>query len=136
MRRGRAADRRCTARRCCPETTTTPCEYSLLSQAVLLHFVAQFTGGSRCIMLTLNWYAMLGALDDAYETAQRMLATFARTGVLNSVNLPPLWLPELRAFRLDPRFGDFAASLGLIDYWKQRRPPDSCELRDGRLIFQ
>jgi TolB-like protein len=87
------------------------------------------------IMLTMNWYVMLGALDDAYQAAETMLGTFARTGVLNTMNLQPLWLPELRAFRRDPRFGDFTQRLGLVDYWKQQGPPDHCALRDERLIF-
>ena len=87
------------------------------------------------IMLSLNWYAMLGALDDAFQIGERMLAVFERTGILNAVNLSPLWLPELRAFRLDPRFGDFTRRLGLIDYWKQQGPPDQGALQDGRLVL-
>jgi hypothetical protein len=59
---------------------------------------------------------------------------FRRTGILNTINLPPLWLPELRAFRRDPRFGDLVAGLGLLDYWKEHGPPDNCEFRSGRLI--
>jgi hypothetical protein len=42
--------------------------------------------------------------------------------------------PTVTAFRQDPRFQDFTAALGLIDYWKETGPPDNCELRDGRLI--
>jgi TolB-like protein len=86
--------------------------------------------------LTLNWYAMLGALDDAFETAQRLVLSFTRTGILSTAHLSGLWLPELRAFRQDPRFSNFAASLGLFDYWKEHGPPDDCEIEDGRLIVR
>jgi hypothetical protein len=85
-------------------------------------------------MFSCNWYARLGALDDAYETTDRMVRNFKRSGILNTVNLPPFWLPELRAFRQDPRFQDLAESLGLVQYWKQRGPPEGHELRDGRLV--
>jgi TolB-like protein len=85
-------------------------------------------------ILTLNWYAMLGALDDAYDTAQRIVQRFRQTGVLASVHLGALWLPEHRAFRRDPRFAGIVAALGLNDYWKEHGPPDNCEFRDGRLI--
>jgi TolB-like protein len=85
-------------------------------------------------VLTLNWYAMLGALDDAFATAQRLVQKFTQTGILNTAHLSGLWLPEHRAFRRDPRFSEFAASLGLFDYWKEQGPPDDCELQDGRLI--
>lgn len=90
--------------------------------------------GGQMTTLTLNWYAMLGALDDAFETAARVVQNFTRTGILNTSHLSGLWLPEHRAFRQDPRFNEFAAGLGLFDYWKERGPPDDCELRDGTLI--
>jgi TolB-like protein len=86
------------------------------------------------IVLIYNWYAMLGALDDAYDAAQRMVQGFRQTGILNAIKLAPLWLPELRAFRLDSRFGDLVGGLGLLDYWREHGPPDNCEFRDGRLI--
>jgi TolB-like protein len=86
------------------------------------------------IVLIYNWYAMLGALDDAFNTAQRMVQSFRQTGILNAIKVAPLWLPELRAFRRDPRFGDLVAGLGLLDYWKEHGPPDDCEFRGGRLI--
>jgi len=85
-------------------------------------------------VLTLNWYAILGVLDDAFDFAERLVQNLARTGVVNALNLGPLWLPEHLAFRRDPRFGDLAAALGLTDYWKEHGPPDNCEFRDGRLI--
>ena len=86
------------------------------------------------VMLSIIWYAMLGALDDAYETAQRIVQTFRRTGILNAINLPPLWIPELRPFRLDPRFQTFVTDLRLTEYWSERGPPDGCKLDGNRLV--
>jgi TolB-like protein/Tfp pilus assembly protein PilF len=90
--------------------------------------------GAQMIVLTLNWYAMLGALDDAFEAAQRLVQNFGRTGILSTAHLGAFWLPEHRALRRDPRFHDIAAGLGLFDYWKEHGPPDDCDLKDGRLI--
>jgi len=86
------------------------------------------------IMFTVVWYAWLGALDDAHETAQEIAGSFRRTGILNVLNLAPLWMPELLAFRRDERFQDFARDLGFIDYWRARGPPDGCELQGGTLV--
>ena len=85
-------------------------------------------------MLTLLWYAWLGAWDEAYETWQRMVRAFKVSGVLNSVEFLPIWMPELRDFRRDPRFQDIVRQLGLIEYWRERGPPDQCLLEGDRLI--
>jgi len=45
-----------------------------------------------------------------------------------------LWMPEMRPFRLDPRFQAFVTRLKLFDYWKQYGPPDDCELAGERLV--
>jgi TolB-like protein len=87
-------------------------------------------------ILMLNWYAMLGALDDAYAIAERIATSFERTGRLILINLPPIWLPELKAFRQDPRFREFTTRLGFVDYWRAHGPPDGCELKDGKLMCQ
>jgi hypothetical protein len=55
-------------------------------------------------ILTLRWFALLGAMDDAHAIAGRIATRLKRTGRLVILNLPPLWLPELAAFRRDPRF--------------------------------
>jgi TolB-like protein len=88
------------------------------------------------ILMTLCWYTWLGALDDAYDTAQRIVRGFKQTGIINVVNLGPLWMPELRTFRLDERFQSFIRDLGFIDYWRARGPPEGCELKGERLILQ
>jgi TolB-like protein len=87
------------------------------------------------IMFTVVWYAWLGALDDAYQVAQEIARNFRRTGILNVLNLSPLWMPELLAFRRDERFQDFAGELGLMDYWRERGPPEGWELTGGRLLL-
>ncbi|HEY1725396.1 MAG TPA: winged helix-turn-helix domain-containing protein [Steroidobacteraceae bacterium] len=84
-------------------------------------------------VLTLNWFVLLGAIDDAYRIADRLVDRFRSTRVSNSINLPPIWLAEMREFRRDPRFEKFATELGLLDFWSACGPPDGYELRDGRL---
>jgi adenylate cyclase len=36
------------------------------------------------------------------------------------------WSPEGKAFRQDPRFGELARRMGIVDYWKQYGFPDGC----------
>ena len=43
-------------------------------------------------------------------------------------------MPEMKAFRQDPRFQALATRMGLMEYGQQHGPPDGCELRDGKLI--
>ena len=85
-------------------------------------------------ILAIQWFALLGAMDDAHAVARRIVTRLKRTGRLVTLNLPPLWLPELAAFRRDPRFQELAAGLGFIDYWKSATPPDGYVLERGRLV--
>ena len=85
-------------------------------------------------ILTLNWYVLLGAIDDAYAIAGRVVGQLERSGRLISINLPAIWKPDLVAFRRDPRFHEFTARLGLPEYWKAHGPPDGYTLQDGRLV--
>jgi TolB-like protein/Tfp pilus assembly protein PilF len=78
-------------------------------------------------------FALLGALDPAYELANDYLDEFFRSGTGGGVAWLFLWLPEMRAFRQDARFQEFATRLNLMDYWKKYGAPDDCELKDGRL---
>ena len=78
-------------------------------------------------------YALLGALDPAYESVNRVLDEMARSGPVWAFP-GGLWLPEMRSFRQDPRFQTLVARLGLLPYWEKFGPPDNCELRGGRLI--
>jgi len=88
------------------------------------------------ILMTLCWYTWLGALDDAYDTAQRIVIAFKQTGIINVVNLGPLWMPELLAFRLDERFQGLVRDLGFTDYWRERGPPEGWVLEGERLLPQ
>jgi len=85
-------------------------------------------------ILMLEWYVLLGAMDDAYAIARRIVGQLERAGRLTTLNLPPVWLPELAPFRCDPRFHEFVAALNLIEYWKARGPPDGYLLEHGRLV--
>jgi hypothetical protein len=115
------------------DTTQAPAAVSAL-RALVENGDPKLLNSGLMTILTLNWFAMLGALDDAYDTAQRIVQNFRRTGILTSVHLSALWLPEHLAFRRDPRFNDIVSGLRLMDYWKEHGPPDNCELKGGRLI--
>jgi TolB-like protein len=87
------------------------------------------------MMLSTVWFTQLGAVDDAYELTYTRLGEFEKTGVLSgAIFVSTNWLPEMRPFRQDPRFQDYATRIGLMDYWTKYGPPDGCELKNGRLI--
>jgi len=77
---------------------------------------------------------LLGAIDDAYAIAGRIVRQLERSERLITINLPAIWKPDLVAFRRDPRFQEFTARLGLPEYWKVHGPPDGYTLQDGRLV--
>jgi TolB-like protein len=79
------------------------------------------------------YFAMLDALDPAYDLADRYLDDFLSSGAGGGVNWDFLWMPEMHSFRRDPRFQGFVTRLNLIGYWKQYGPPDDCALQDGKL---
>ncbi|MEP7248013.1 MAG: winged helix-turn-helix domain-containing protein [Gammaproteobacteria bacterium] len=72
----------------------------------------------------LLWYTQLGALDAAFETANRSLDHFATLGTVGTV-WGVLWMPETAAFRADARFHAFAERLGLPVYWAIHGSPDA-----------
>jgi TolB-like protein len=80
----------------------------------------------------IPFFTMLDALDPAYSAANHVLDEYVRSGIVGDI-WGPLWLPEMRPFRKDPRFQAFVTRLGLIDYWKQYGPPDGCDLKEARL---
>jgi serine/threonine protein kinase/Tfp pilus assembly protein PilF len=83
----------------------------------------------QMLMLSMNWYTMLGRVDRAYLLIDRWLAEVQRTG---SNGIPfsfAFWQPEMRPFRADPRFQELARHLGLIAYWQRFGPPDDCQLQ-------
>jgi adenylate cyclase len=87
------------------------------------------------MMLSINWFTRLGALDLAYELALATLDELESTGVLSgTIHVATYWLPEMRPFRQDPRFQGVVKRLGLIDYWRKYGPPDDCDFNEGTLI--
>jgi adenylate cyclase len=68
-------------------------------------------------------------LGDEERAIEALLAA-AGKGVRE---LTTVWYPEGRAVRLHPRFAEFAAATGLLEYWKQFGMPDDCRLVEGRL---
>jgi DNA-binding winged helix-turn-helix (wHTH) protein len=81
----------------------------------------------------LLWLTMLADQDAAYAFLWRCLDHYARAGTVGSA-WGFLWLPEMQAFRSDPRFQQFISRVRLIDYWREYGAPDGCELRDGVLV--
>jgi TolB-like protein/Tfp pilus assembly protein PilF len=79
-------------------------------------------------------FAMLDALDPAYDLASRYLDDFLSSGTGGGVDWDFLWIPEMHSFRQDPRFQGFVTRLNLISYWKQYGPPDGCDLKGGTLL--
>jgi hypothetical protein len=94
-----------------------------------------FPGAGTVRMLVMNWGTALGALNLAFAVAGEVVRHLHAAGSI-SINslLPPLWLPEMRPFRRDPRFQQFAIELGFMPYWEMHGAPDGHELRHGKLV--
>jgi TolB-like protein len=89
-------------------------DWSRIDTISRLHLIALFTS--------------LGALDQAYDVANRGLEDF------NGGLWAALWRREMGAFRKDSRFQAFVTRLKLMDYWKQYGPPDECDLKGDTLV--
>jgi TolB-like protein/Tfp pilus assembly protein PilF len=76
---------------------------------------------------------MLGDLDLAFDIVKADLDQDVQLGTVGT-SWSFLWMPEMRPFRLDPRFQVFVTRLKLFDYWKQYGPPDDCSLVGDRLV--
>jgi hypothetical protein len=82
------------------------------------------------MMLSIDWFTRLGALDLAYDLALATLDEFESTGVLTgTIHVAAYWLPEMRPFRQDARFPGVVTRLGLMEYWQRYGPPDDCDER-------
>ncbi len=79
------------------------------------------------------WHSCRGTLDDAFALAFDSADHYAREGMVGGA-WGVLWLPEMRAFREDPRFQLFAHRLRLFEYWSEYGPPDGYSLRGERLV--
>ncbi len=100
---------------------------ALFEQLSADHEVAQYK--EEFIILPV----MLEDLDLAFDAANRSEDEFTRKGTVG-MTWGMLWMPQMRAFRQDPRFQAFAARLKLFDYWKHYGPPDDCALVGDRLV--
>ena len=84
----------------------------------------------------LQCQVQLGALDAAYDIADRIVAAWRATGQLPIIGLPQVWAFGMKRFRRDPRFQHFANTLGMFNYWQQHGPPDRHELIAGKLTCE
>jgi len=75
-------------------------------------------------------YIELGQVDLVYQILFEELDRDPKTWVKRwDLNLA--WSPKGEAFRKHPRFGELAARMGLLDYWKQYGYPDGCRAGEG-----
>jgi hypothetical protein len=76
------------------------------------------------VMFSMNWCTMLGDLDRAFAASSQWLQLSADTGLSGIPQNAGFWLPEMRAFRADPRFGPLASNMGFTAYWRKFGGPD------------
>jgi len=88
------------------------------------------TASFATLMFSMNWYTMLGDLDRAYAASSQWLELSARSGLSGIPYNAGFWLPEMGAFRADPRFESLAARSGFTTWWRRFGAPDHCELRE------
>jgi DNA-binding winged helix-turn-helix (wHTH) protein len=79
------------------------------------------------------WHALRSDLDAAYALGFDALDLYARDGITGGA-WGVLWLPEMQAFRDDPRFQLFARRLRLFEYWSEYGPPDGYSLTGEHLV--
>jgi TolB-like protein/tetratricopeptide (TPR) repeat protein len=70
-------------------------------------------------------YLQLGEVDLVYEILFASLKEDPEVWK-TQWDIGHSWTPDGAAFRRDPRFGQLAERLGLVDYWKQYGFPDGC----------
>ncbi|MCJ7450888.1 MAG: tetratricopeptide repeat protein [Steroidobacteraceae bacterium] len=70
-------------------------------------------------------YLQLGDVDQAYQIMFQTLDE-NRLAWMQEWGLAMAWTVEGSAMRRDPRFGQLAERVGLLDYWKQYGFPDGC----------
>jgi TolB-like protein/Tfp pilus assembly protein PilF len=78
-------------------------------------------------------YLQLGEIDLVYSIMLDALRT-DQDSRLHQMDMVAFWTAEGAAFRRDPRFADFAARTGMLDYWKQYGFPDSCRAGEGTAL--
>jgi hypothetical protein len=87
----------------------------------------------RVKMFFVAALVMVGDLDGAYGTVERLVDRRLETIGARGVEWSEIWAPEMRPFRQDPRFAVLVTRLGLIDYWQRYGPPDECSVMGGQL---
>jgi len=70
-------------------------------------------------------YMHLGQLDIVYDLLFKSLDEDSMAWA-KRWDVSHAWGPEGKAFRQDPRFGELARRMGIVDYWKQYGFPDGC----------
>ena len=81
-------------------------------------------------------YLQLGAVDEAYQIMMQALDE-NRLAWMQGWGLAGAWTVEASAMRKDPRFGQLAERVGLLDYWKQYGFPDGCRAgKDTPIVCQ
>ena len=70
-------------------------------------------------------YMHMKQLDLVYDMLSKALDEDPASWAKNW-DISYAWSPEGKAFREDPRFGELAARMGIVDYWKQYGFPDDC----------
>ncbi|HEV2700763.1 MAG TPA: winged helix-turn-helix domain-containing protein [Steroidobacteraceae bacterium] len=81
----------------------------------------------------LYLFAKFSALESLNNEMYQMFPAGGTTGP-DIVAVGSLWLPEMRAFRQDPRFKALVSRLKMTDYWTEYGPPDGCDLKDTELV--
>jgi hypothetical protein len=86
---------------------------------------------TRCLGISCIWSVVFGDLDLAYLVGKCTLDHFDAEGAAAvTAFIPQLWIPELRAFRQDPRFRTLATRLCLPLYWQRYGVPDDYDIRE------
>ncbi len=75
-------------------------------------------------------YAAFDRIDDAYRMLKRAPDS------MNGDSWVFFWLPDLAAFRQDPRFAELVTEHGLVDYWREHGWPDACQPAGDSVICE
>jgi tetratricopeptide (TPR) repeat protein len=105
---------------------------ALLFPAAAMQSEAAAAPGTPCLSGVL-FMATVGGLDEAFELTNRCLSNMESSALSSVSTILPVWHPEMRQFRRDPRFSALVNRVGLMGYYRQYGPPDDCELKDNRL---
>ncbi len=81
------------------------------------------------------WYLYLGFLDRYFELILAIEPTdVTRSDADSLVFVGTVW--RHLGFTAHPKYLDIAESIGKIDVWEQRGPPDFCEKVDGQWVCE